>query len=98
VRLISRANGIKFAWLNAKRTRSKSDIIFNLMILCGFLLPILAVPMGLVLFLISFQHHLELREALKVMARMILLMVVVGLILLNLGKYLLKRLKRRESA
>jgi len=35
------------------------------MILCGFLFPILAVPMGLVLFLISFQHHLELREALS---------------------------------
>ncbi len=69
------------------------------MILCGFLLPILAVPMGLELFILTyFQNHLELRLALEVMARMILLMVVVGLILLNLGKYLLKKLKLRESA
>ena len=37
-------------------------------------------------------------DALKVMARMILLMVVTGLVLFNLGKYLLKRLKLRESS
>ena len=39
------------------------------MILCGFLLPILAVPMGLELFILTyFQNHLELRLALEVMA------------------------------
>jgi hypothetical protein len=85
--------------VNAKRTRSRSDIIFNLMILCGIILPIAALPEGVqVLLMTHFQEHMDWHDAALVALSMVLMMAVTGLILLQLGKFLLARLKRRESA
>jgi hypothetical protein len=85
--------------VKAGRPRSKSNIVFSLMIMCGMILPVLAIPAGLEMFLLSYaKGDLEFADALKAALRMIVLMVATGLILLYLGKHLLKRLNQRESA